>query len=332
MSEELQATTPEQSETPVAEATETTPEFDLALDPPSEPEPDVDEADEEEAEANDPTPDDGQPDAGEDWLEAGLDQTEETQPVSYADDPIEYLRTWTPFEMDEDAAVNKERHRQVMAGIQKSIGRVVEQADTYAAYRKLDQALSTPEGAVEVYAQFTDSLRAAYPDHFPAQEAPEQTDSWWDTSDDDSAQTDLWGSVYNAPQEKASAVDKKVILEALGIDEGTLTDIVQERTRAREEARLVAQAESALADVNARLQSQIPGFTVTSEELLSAMKAKPNVSPHEAVILAHFGRVKKSVAQAVRGGKPQPTMPKGAKRGGVNEANDLSSIIGKFSL
>ena len=331
MSEELQATTPEPIETPAEESAQPTPEFDLALDPPSEPEPDVDEADEEEAEANDPTPDDGQPDADEDWLEAGLDQTEETQPASYADDPIEYLRTWTPFEMDEDAAVNKERHRQVMAGIQKSIGRVVEQADTYAAYRKLDQALSTPEGAVEVYAQFTDSLRAAYPDHFAEQEAPQRETSWADAESDYSTAS-LWDTTFEDPKPQAPAVDKKVILEALGIDEGTLTDIVQERTRAREEARLVAQAESALADVNARLQSQIPGFSVTSEELLSAMKAKPNVSPHEAVILAHFGRVKKSVAQAVRGGKPQPTMPKGAKRGGVNEANDLSSIIGKFSL
>lgn len=331
MSEELQATTPEQSETPVAEATETTPELSLALDPPSEPEPDVDEADEEEAEANDPTPDDGQPDAGEDWLEAGLDQDEDDAPEASGDN-ADFLTDFTIPELDDDALTNRTRWEQQWQGLHKVQKRVQEQAQVFASYSQLDQALATPEGAKEVIARLTEAAKAAYPDHFAEQEVPEQTDNWWDTSDDDFAQADLWGSVYNAPQEKASAVDKKVILDALGIDEGTLTDIVQERTRVQDEARLVAQAESALADVNARLQSQIPGFSVTSEELLSAMKAKPNVSPHEAVILAHFGRVKKSVAQAVRGGKPQPTMPKGAKRGGVNEANDLSSIIGKFSL
>ena len=330
MSEELQATTPEQSETPVAEATETTPEFDLALNPPSEPEPVADEADEEEAEANDPTPDDGQPDAGEDWLEAGLDQDEDDDPEASGDN-ADFLTDFTIPELDDDALTNRTRWEQQWQGLHKVQKRVQEQAQVFASYRQLDQALATPEGAQEVIARLTEAAKAAYPDHFAEQEAPQRETSWADAESDYSTAS-LWDTTFEDPKPQAPAVDKRVILEALGIDEGTLTDIVQERTRAREEARLVAQAESALADVNARLQSQIPGFSVTSEELLSAMKAKPNVSPHEAVILAHFGRVKKSVAQAVRGGKPQPTMPKGAKRGGVNEANDLSSIIGKFSL
>jgi|NOAtaT_6_FD_contig_91_795305_length_1554_multi_4_in_0_out_0_2 hypothetical protein len=318
MSEELQATTPEQSETPVAESAETTPEFDLALDPISEPEPDADEADEEEAEANYPTPDDGQPDADEDWLEAGLDQDEADEPDEDGDNP-DFLTDFTIPELDDDALTNRTRWEQQWRGLQKVQKRVSEQAQRFSSYEQLDQALATPEGAEEVIARLSEAAKAAYPDHFAKQEAPQQEYS-------------LWGDYYDTPQDEAPAVDKKVILEALGIDETTLTDIVQERTRAREEARLVQQAESALADVNARLQSQVPGFTVTSEELLVAMKARPNIAPHEAVILTHIGRMKKSVAHAVRGGKPQPTMPKGAKRSGVQEANTLNSIIGKFSL
>jgi hypothetical protein len=82
--------------------------------------------------------------------------------------------------------------------------------------------------------------------------------------------------------------------------------------------------------VNARLQSQVPGLEVTAEELVAAVKARPNLPPHEAVILTHFARAKTSIAQAVRGGKKMPQLPKGAKQGGVDQADTLSSVINGF--
>lgn len=339
MNDEAQATTPEQIEQPTpAEVTaDTPPNFDLGFSTESEPA-ETEQVEEEEAEASKTAADEGQPVEDESWLEAGLDQIEEEADETEPDNVLEFEFDYTIPELDPEAQVNETRWKQQVQGLHKMAQRVEKQvvalnreANNLKVFRQMDAALQTPEGTAELIGLLQSDAEKRFPDHQFNQSAPQTRRSEWDWDDDGSGpQESLWSDPHDTPAQKASKVTKEDVAEVFGVPPEALSEMVAEYTNRQAERALVENAQRQLGAVNARLQSQVPGLEVTAEELVAAVKARPNLPPHEAVILTHFARAKTSIAQAVRGGKKMPQLPKGAKQGGVDQADTLSSVINGF--